>query len=170
MSHVEVVLAQPSDLGDIQSIDRRASTRFLATDMAEIANDPPPDRRVLLEALRHDHLWVARMADSTAGFLLARQRDDYLHIDQLSVDPTFAGNRLGSRLVDACRLHASRTQARAVTLFTFVDIPWNYPYYRNLGFSPFVVEPTSPQLWRSWSQEAELGLARWPRVAMTRQP
>lgn len=56
----------------------------------------------------------------------------------------------------------------ALTLTTFPDVPWNAPYYARLGFRVLADGDVGPQLRRIRAHEAELGLDRWPRVAMRR--
>jgi hypothetical protein len=55
-----------------------------------------------------------------------------------------------------------------VTLTTFADVPWNAPYYRRLGFADVPPGAQGPGLRRLRAHEAEVGLDRWPRVAMAR--
>ncbi|WP_207390435.1 GNAT family N-acetyltransferase [Rhodococcus sp. ABRD24] len=55
-----------------------------------------------------------------------------------------------------------------LTLTTFVDVPWNGPYYTRIGFEILATEDLGPGLRAVRDHEATRGLDRWPRVAMTR--
>ena len=51
---------------------------------------------------------------------------------------------------------------------TFRDVPWNAPYYERLGFERIDEADWGCGLRALRRREAELGLDRWPRVAMRR--
>ena len=55
---------------------------------------------------------------------------------------------------------------RRLTLTTYVDVPWNGPYYRCLGFVPVPDAAIGPQLRAVRAREAAYGLDAWPRTAM----
>ncbi len=55
-----------------------------------------------------------------------------------------------------------------LTLTTFVDVPWNAPYYARCGFQVLAESEWTPGLRAIRRREAEHGLDRWPRVCMRR--
>lgn len=56
----------------------------------------------------------------------------------------------------------------AVTLTTFVDVPWNAPYYRRCGFRPLPEPEWGPELARIRRDERVRGLDVGARIAMIR--
>ena len=71
------------------------------------------------------------------GFVYGALLDDKstIFIEELSVAPRASGHQLGSKLLnaigEACRAHSSCDR---MALTTFIDVPWNMPYYKRLGF------------------------------------
>ena len=57
-----------------------------------------------------------------------------------------------------------------LTLTTFAEVPWNAPYYARIGFRVLADAELSPGLRAIRAHEAALGLDRWPRVCMRREP
>jgi ribosomal protein S18 acetylase RimI-like enzyme len=91
------------------------------------------------------------------------------HIEQVSVDPRFAGRRVGARLVDHVAAEARRRGLDAVTLTTFRDVPWNAPYYEGCGFRTLAEDELGPGLRRVRAEEAAHGLDPALRVCMRRE-
>ncbi len=90
------------------------------------------------------------------------------HVEQVSVDPRFAGRRLGWQLLDHVADQARRHGLDAVTLTTFRDVPWNAPYYERCGFRPLADAELGPGLRRVRDDEAAHGLDPGRRVCMRR--
>ena len=137
---------------------------------AEVANHDPPSVESLAEYQADGRAWVhADDDDRPVAYLIAEEVDGTLHIAQVSVDPTFAGRGLGRELIDHAASWAGSQGFEALTLTTFVNVPWNGPYYQRLGFRRLGVHELTPGLARIRAQEAELGLDLWPRTAMIRR-
>jgi GNAT superfamily N-acetyltransferase len=90
------------------------------------------------------------------------------HVEQVSVDPAFAGRGWGRRLLDHVADHARRQGLAAVTLTTFRDVPWNAPYYERCGFRALSEDELGPDLRRLRAAEAAHGLDPALRVCMRR--
>ncbi|MGA5820922.1 GNAT family N-acetyltransferase [Kitasatospora sp. NPDC094028] len=146
-------------------LERAAGAPFAAIGMPEIAEDDPGTPGELAHYL-HDGLALAAVVDGTiAGYLLAEPVDGALHIEQVSVHPAHARRGIGRALIDHL---AATTDAPALTLTTFADVPWNAPYYARLGFRPLADRELTPGLREIRRQEAAHGLDRWPRLCMRR--
>ena len=101
------------------------------------------------------------------GFCALTEVDGNAHLLQLSVHPSYGRQGLGTALLRAAIAWARHRGYGMMTLTTFVDVPWNAPFYARHGWE--VTEPT-PALHALRRREAELGLDRHgPRVAMTRR-
>jgi ribosomal protein S18 acetylase RimI-like enzyme len=171
------------ELERLRSIERSAGRAFLDVGMPEIAADEPLPVAVLERYRASGSAWVATVGEGVPdGVVAAYVIVDTLdrpgpgdgpgrsaHIEQVSVDPTFAGRRLGARLIDHVAVEARRLGLDAVTLTTFRDVPWNAPYYERCGFRALAEDELGPGLRRVRADEAELGLDPARRVCMRRE-
>ncbi|MBV2156075.1 GNAT family N-acetyltransferase [Kitasatospora sp. SUK 42] len=146
-------------------LERAAGAPFAAIGMPEIAEDEPPAPEELAPYLDHGVALVADADGTIAGYLLAEPVDGALHIEQVSVHPDHARRGIGRALIEHL---AAGTDAPALTLTTFADVPWNAPYYARLGFRPLADAELTPGLRDIRRKEADHGLDRWPRLCMRR--
>ena len=169
---VSIRSAIPHDVPVLGGIEREAGLLFADIGMPEIAADDPLSEDVLMEGVNDGLLWVAVDQGDNAlpvAYLLAVMLDESLHIEQLTVHPGYARQRIGSRLIDVCGDRAIACGYRSLTLTTFRDVPWNAPYYRRIGFMEVPGSQIPPALREIIRQEHDAGLDRWPRVVMYRE-
>ncbi len=102
-------------------------------------------------------------ADATVGFLLATRYPDVLHIEEMSVLPSHGRRGLGRALLERALDEARARGLRRVTLTTFEHLPWNAPFYAQLGFQK-TRDVDDCRLREQLVREAAAGLLR--RVAM----
>lgn len=161
--------ARADDLPRLREIERAAGAVFRDLDMCAVADDEPLSVAVLSEFQRDGRAWVATdLTDRPVAYLLVETVDGAAHVEQVSVHPGHARRRLGRALIDVAETWAGEHDLAALTLTTFVDVPWNAPYYRRLGFRALGPDQLGDGLRRIRAHEASLGLDRWPRVAMIR--
>lgn len=105
-------------------------------------------------------------APTVVGFAHVLEIAGHAHLEQLSVLPSYGRRGIGRRLVEAA-LTATRNRGyEQITLRTYVDVPWNAPFYSSCGF--VVSDPDTPLLRKLVKVESELGLFEYgPRVQMT---
>ncbi|MGI5260998.1 GNAT family N-acetyltransferase [Streptomyces angustmyceticus] len=175
-----MIIRVPSrtELPALRTIERAAGEAFRALGMAAIADDEPPSLAQLSAYQRagraltaYEEPGRATTADTPPGqplgYLLWEPVDGCTHIEQVSVHPSHAHRRIGRALID----HAEQDGSPApLTLTTFAEVPWNAPYYTRLGFRTLTDPELTPGLRAIRTHEATLGLDRWPRVAMRREP
>ena len=125
-----------------REIEESAGGMFLLVDMPEIATDPAPVRRVYRNAITRNRAWIALYQGWPAGYLIAKDLDGNLYLDQLSVDPDFAHKGIGAALIDHAEEVAKESGLPRLTMFTFAHVPWNAPYYQRLGFEQLPIERT----------------------------
>lgn len=137
--------------------------------MAQIADEEPMSLTDL------EHYWLAGRAwvvtfddDVPVGFLVAEPVDGHLHIAQISVHPDAAGQRLGSALIEHLDTLAAAEGVEELSLTTYLDVPWNGPYYRKLGFVELPEPECGDGLRAIRRMEREAGLDAWPRLVMVR--
>lgn len=137
--------------------------------MPEVAGDEPLP---LAELDRHRHAGLAWVAvdpdDHPVAYLVAELVDGALHVEQVSVHPSWAGRRIGRALLDHAAEAARARGLPRLTLTTFEDVPWNAPYYRRCGFVVLPEPEWGPGLRAVRDREAAHGLDRWPRVCMAK--
>ncbi|MBO4120230.1 GNAT family N-acetyltransferase [Cupriavidus gilardii] len=160
--------ATSSDAASLPDIERSAAALFRTVPaLAWIADDDVLSADVHLRFIAAGTAWVA--VDDTGkvrGFLSAERFDDALHIWELAVHRDSQGQGCGRALVSEAIAHARRQQLSAVTLTTFRDLPWNGPFYRQLGFDPIEGNALGERLTAVLEHERELGLPVHLRCAM----
>jgi GNAT superfamily N-acetyltransferase len=150
--------AGPGELALLLEIEREAGRAFADVGMPEIAADDPGTAEELAGA------WVAvDEHDRPVAYLVSDVVDGCAHVEQVSVAPSHARRGVGAALIDHL---AAVTDAPALTLTTFRDVPWNAPYYERLGFRVFEPGPELAALVRREAAQIPGGA---PRVAMRRE-
>ncbi|MET4619282.1 GNAT superfamily N-acetyltransferase [Arthrobacter sp. 2762] len=162
-------LARTDDLPRLQDIERAAGEAFRGLGMDQIADDEPFSLDEMNAYVTAGRAWVwVDGLDYPLAYLLTDIVDGNAHVEQVTVHPDQAHQGLGRELLHAARVWARGHGMQRQTLSTFRDVPWNAPYYRRLGFQTLDVGSWGPELAKLMEHEAELGLTRWPRVAMWR--
>lgn len=154
----------------LQDIEHAAGACFRDIGMPEIADDPPLSVAELARYQRAGTAWATvDAADMPIAYLIADVVDGNLHIEQVSVHPRHARHGLGRRLIEHAAQHARANHLPALTLTTFMDVPWNAPYYARCGFRALATDELTPGLHAIRRSEAAHGLDKWPRVCMRRE-
>ena len=138
--------ALPADVLGLPAIEAAAGEAFRTVGMPEIADDPLPDVQQLKRHASDGRVRVATVSNEVVGYALAVVRDGSAHLEQVSVHPDHAGQRIGADLIDAVTSWARDRGDDRLTLTTFADVPWNAPYYRKLGFRALPDDALGPQL------------------------
>jgi GNAT superfamily N-acetyltransferase len=160
---------RPAELQALIDIERAAGRAFADHGMPEIAADDPGTVEELERHRAAGAAWIAvDDRDLPIAYILTADIDAGVHIEQVSVDPAYAGRRIGAALIEhVCGL--ARADGRtAATLTTFRDIPWNAPYYARLGFDELPEGEWGPELRALVAHERDAIPGDAPRVAMTR--
>ncbi|GAB3284027.1 GNAT family N-acetyltransferase [Parasphingorhabdus pacifica] len=161
--------ARGDDLPVLRDIERAAGAPFRNLGMDAIADDDPPSIEDLSAFQQAGRAWVfADEHDHPAAYLLVAPVDDYAHVEQVSVHPRRARQRLGRQLIDVADAWAAQHDLVGLTLTTYVEVPWNAPYYERLGFRTMTHGELTGGLRSLRDQEAARGLDAWPRVTMLR--
>jgi ribosomal protein S18 acetylase RimI-like enzyme len=156
-------VATADELPLLQELEIAAGAIFRDVGMPEVAGDEPLPLEELAAYQRAGHALVVVDDRGIMAYALVEPVDGCLHIEQISVHPRAARRGIGRRLIDHL---ATTTTMPALTLTTFLDVPWNAPYYQRCGFR--IIDEITPGLARIRAHEAALGLDRWPRVCMRR--
>ena len=159
---------EPRDIPVMQDIEIAGCQIFADIGMQDVADDGAHETELLAGYIADGRAWVAEADGRVCGYALADVYDGTAHLEQVTIYPDCAGQGIGSELVDAVADWGRARGSDALTLLTFVDVPWNGPYYRRLGFVVVPDEELDPELAALRRHEAELGLDVSIRCAMRR--
>ncbi len=169
MSDFSIRLARPEDAEALPEIELAAGKLFeTVEDLSGIAGMhaiPADEQRRLI---RKGHSLVAEVDARIVGFLSTEPFRRELHIREFSVHPDNQGQGIGSVLLRAADIDARNSGFAALTLTTFVDVPWNGPFYARHGFETITDLDAHPRLKADIEQEVQHGLPRERRIAMIR--
>jgi|SRR4051812_13144869 GNAT superfamily N-acetyltransferase len=162
--------ARDRDVAGMIAVEAVAGRMFAEVGMDFVAEDDPGTVEELLPYVRDGRAWVVDGDDGVpAAYLIADWVDGNVHVEQVSVDPRYAGRRIGASLVEHVAQWARERGAPALTLTTYTEVAWNGPYYERLGFRRLTDAELTPGLRRIRAAEAAHGLDRWPRAGMLRE-
>ena len=167
---VSVRGVRPGDVGRLQAIQLAAGDAFRHVGMSAVADSPPLAAESLSGYRRAGRAWAAvDDHDEPVGFVVADVVDGAAHIEQVSVHPAHARQRIGAMLLDHVAGWAVRHSLSALTLITFRGVPWNAPYYERLGFRELTGDEVTPGLAVLWAAGPGAGQDRPVRVCMRRE-
>lgn len=149
------------DLARVVGVSQAADRMFADAGLSLPLDDPTDELRSA------EHVLVA--GTPVVGFAVLTTVDGNAHLASLGVHPDHGRRGVGSRLLAAaCQLAASVGRS-AVTLTTFVDLPWNAPFYSARGFTVLPEMAWGPGMREVWAAEVRAGIAVAPRTAMIRR-
>ena len=160
--------ATVDDLPELPELERAAGELFRPLGMGLVADDDPPSPDDLRPFVDHGRAWVAEHRGELAAYLLADVVDGAAHVEQVTVHPRHAHQRLGAALIEHLALWAQQHRLPALTLTTYRNVAWNGPYYLTLGFRWLDDHEITPDLRALRHHEIDRGLDRWPRGCMRR--
>jgi GNAT superfamily N-acetyltransferase len=167
---VAIRAAHIADLWAFAAIELAAGQAFADIGMASVANADPFPLDDLLGYEAAGHAWVAAdPSDAPIGYLVVDVVDWNVHVEQVSVHPSFGRRGIGRALIEHVDQWARSQGFIAITLTTFRDVAWNGPYYERCGFRTLDPDEVTPGLAVLREREAKQGLDEWPRVCMRRE-
>jgi GNAT superfamily N-acetyltransferase len=163
-------LARDDDVSALPDIERAANALFAAYGLVEQFSNLLTPIDSLREGVKTNQLWVAvDETDRPVGFALASIVGDNAHLDELDVHPAHGRRGLGTALVNAVYDWARTSGYRAITLTTLRHIPWNAPWYQQLGFRVLAENELGEALHDLLQAEIQRGLPAEQRVALRRE-
>ena len=161
--------ARPDDLHRLIEIELAAGQTFLQLDPDLFAGHDPGTVAELRPYADCGRAFVSVDADDRpVAYLILDVVDGAAHIEQVSVHPDHARNGLGRALIEHAAAWTRTRDLHSLTLTTYVDVPWNGPYYERLGFRYLTAGEEMPGLRAIRDRERALGLEVWPRTSMRR--
>ena len=161
--------ARPGELALLIEIEQAAGASFRSLGMDAVADDDPGSIGQLAPYAQDSRALVAVNAtDRPLGYLLLDVVDGAAHIEQVSVHPDHSRRGIGRALIERAETWARDRGLLALTLTTYVEVPWNGPYYQRLGFHYLTADEETPGLRSIRDHERQSGLDAWPRACMRR--
>ena len=162
-------IARADEAARLIEIEWAAGELYRTVGLDFVAEDPPMSKPEYVEYIDDDRCLVAVADDaSIAAYVVIDVVDGAAHVEQLSVHPDHARQRIGAALLDAVDEWAARRGITHLTLTTMRTVPWNAPYYERCGFRELGDDEIGPGLRAVMDHEAENGLALDIRTAMRR--
>jgi GNAT superfamily N-acetyltransferase len=161
-----ITAARPRDIGLLGAIELAAAS-LLVGHAPESVLTEMTSHDVLERAQRDGLLWVALADDVPVGFAHVEViESDAVHLEEIDVYPGHGRRGLGTRLVTHVSDWAAAAGYVSVSLTTFRDLPWNMPFYRQLGFDVVPDFQLSAGLRAVVEDERRRGLDSSRRVVM----
>lgn len=156
--HVRPTL--PRDIPSLPAIERSAAQAFARLPaLAWLATDEVLDEAAHQAFMEAEGSWVAVDAqERPLGFLCARPAGDALHIHELSVRLQAQGQGVGGSLLAQVIRAARHRGIPLLTLTTFVEVPWNAPFYARRGFEVIATDQLGERLRELLAEERRHGL------------
>jgi GNAT superfamily N-acetyltransferase len=139
---------------------------FRNAGMQTVADNPPTDASTFRQSISDGLLHVASRDHDLAGFTLALETGSDCHLEQMSVDPAFGRQGIGTELLRHLIILATARKLARVTLSTFTHLAWNGPFYERFGFARVADSDLTPALVEARKQEAAAGLDMTVRAIM----
>jgi len=163
-------LARPADVPFLAPLERAAAARFATVGLEAIVRGRSTDVAEYRAAIAAGRLWVVEQEGEVTGLAIAERLDGEGYLAKIAVAPRHAGRRLAARMIDAVAAWAARQGCRRLYLTTFCEVPWNRPYYEQLGFMVVDEAAAGPGLRAKRAQERVRGVDRHgARVCMVRE-
>jgi GNAT superfamily N-acetyltransferase len=160
--------ARQQDLVRLSAIEL-AAARLLEGHAPEAVLNEATSLDILRQAQREGRLWVALADDIPVGFAHVELIEpDAAHLEEIDVHPEHGRRGLGAKLVLRVCDWAAVHGYRSVTLTTFREVPWNMPFYTQLGFAVVPPGQLSTSLIAVVNGETRRGLDPSRRVVMRR--
>src|SRR5262245_34090737 len=161
--------ARVGDIPSLIAIERAASEMFRSLSMDFVADDDPGSPAELAPYIRGHRAFVSTgECDAPVAYIILDLVDGAAHIEQVSVHPDHARQGIGRTLIERADEWARERNLRSLTLTTYVDVPWNAPYYKRLGFRNLPLDEETQGLRTIKERERAAGLEVWPRTTMSR--
>jgi ribosomal protein S18 acetylase RimI-like enzyme len=125
--------AVPADIPRLGPIEEAADRIFIDAGHPEFSGSISDDDDAAA-AIAAGSITVVEVDSIVEGWVQVGRLEDELCIDQISVNPEMHGQGLGTRLMRHVMAMALDMGEESITLDTQSDVPWNQPWYEQLGF------------------------------------
>lgn len=156
------------------AIEFACSHPFLFVGLQRVTWRALPSLASYRQALSNGRVWTAGLPESSRagsapgplGFSIATPSGDDLHIDEIDVLPTWQQRGMASALLERLARDAKAQGLARLTLTTFIDVPWNAPFYAKRGFQLIPAEAANPRVAKEWQRLIDKGIDQSTRCVM----
>ncbi len=156
------------------AIEFACSHPFLFVGLQRVTWRSLPSLPNFREALNAGRVWIGGLPSDRPGssrlgplgFCMAAASDSDLHIDELDVLPSWQNMGLASALLARLAKDAKTQGLTRLTLTTFVDVPWNAPFYAKRGFQVIAPEAGNARVASEWQRLIDKGIDPQSRCVM----
>jgi GNAT superfamily N-acetyltransferase len=161
----QIRAADKADLLSLDELEDAADERFTewGIDLSSVSFDSADS-----DSAQNKPGLVLVIGRPPVAFARAEWVDGNVHLAELAVHPNWGRRGLGGQLLEAVCFYAARAGARAVTLTTFREVPWNGPWYARRGFVELPCSQWGEELTALVRSEHTAGLEVAPRLVMRR--
>ncbi|MFT3809725.1 MAG: GNAT family N-acetyltransferase [Micropepsaceae bacterium] len=132
---------RPGDLEACIAIEIAAARRFSGIGMDDLVALTAAEPYMRDHGQRHLEpgaaLLVAEVNGAVAGYAALWPVDHLAHLCEIDVHPDHGGAGVGRALMAACDGWARAEGKPGISLTTFIDVPWNGPWYARQGYVPY---------------------------------
>ncbi|MBX7497029.1 GNAT family N-acetyltransferase [Qipengyuania sp. 6B39] len=169
MSEWHIRLARPGDAEGFHAVEEDAANLLRDEPSLQGVSLPPSQSAdAYRKLIRRGHCLTAHEAERVVGFAAAAPVGRELHLHELSVARSHQRCGIGATLLEALAVDARNCGLRAITLNTYLDIPWNAPFYARHGYVELEELDSRPHLAQSLEAAVARGLPRERRCVMIR--
>jgi len=122
--------AVAADAVRVRDIARRAYARYVE----RIGREPAPMVADFDTHIDRGEVTVAERPGGIAGYIVAYPRENDYFVENVAVDPVFAGAGIGRALMAHAEVAAVQAGSKVVRLYTNVAMVENFPFYEALGY------------------------------------
>ena len=125
--------ATDADLDQVEACAVEAYTRYIE----RIGRKPAPMVADFAASIEAGTLSVIELDGRVCGFVVFYGCNDYLHLENVAVDPRFQGLGLGRQLIDYVEQQARSGGYGSIQLYTNAKMTENLGLYPRLGYEQF---------------------------------
>lgn len=133
----DIRLAERSEIPVLAAIQLEAASRFPDDVLPEPMRSSYTVSRELMEhAVEKGRLWIAHIGDNIPlGYAVWREVEGTAILEQVDVMPQYGKQGIGTFFVRHSMAQVLEAGHNCLYLTTFSSVPWNAPFYSNLGFT-----------------------------------
>lgn len=168
---IEIRHAQLKDCKKLMAIEASAGNLFGSLShefLRRLPRDLPNHPQEFYEnSIRLNSCLIITVNEEAVGFITTESiSKNQLYISEFSIHENYQKRGLGSKLLNYLINDAKEQGIALMTLTTFINVPWNAPFYAHYGFQIIEENKLPSYLQKSLQEEAELGLPKDERCAM----
>lgn len=127
---IQIRIASTDNLADVQACARAAYSKYVE----RMGREPAPMVADFASQIELGQVYVALRGELLAGYAGFYSEADHLHLENVAVDPSYAGQGIGKTLVEYVEQAARDKDLKAVELYTNEAMTENLAMYPKLGY------------------------------------